>query len=126
MHRFGDDLAGFSIGHDPAAGTVLVTCWGFWNVELAASFGATVAEACRQQRGSSLTLDMSDLKPMREEGQRSFGSLMRSLPSLGVTRTSVVTTSHLTKLQLMRLATENGATTGVEWVMGVNNLGRNA
>jgi hypothetical protein len=69
---------------------------------------------------------MKDLKPMREEGQRSFATLMKSLPSLGISSTSVLTTSHLTKLQLVRLATESGAGAGVEWISGTNSQGRNA
>jgi hypothetical protein len=51
---------------------------------------------------------------------------MRALPSLGVSEVSVVTTSHLTKLQLIRLATESGAGHAVQWVTGTNSLARNA
>jgi hypothetical protein len=127
MDRIGDDHAGFSIGHDPVRGTIEVTAWGFWSAEVATAFATKVLTACREQPGAvSLVLDMRDLKPMREEGQKSFGSLMRSLPGLGVSSATVVTTSHLTKLQLVRLATENGAGHSVQWVNGTNSLARNA
>jgi hypothetical protein len=127
MDRIGDDQAGFSVGYDPVRGIILVIAWGFWNTEVATAFATKIASACRERPGSSsLVLDMKELKPMREEGQRSFATLVRALPSLGVSRASVVTTSQLTKLQLMRLATENGAGAQIEWVNGTNSLGRNA
>jgi threonine/homoserine efflux transporter RhtA len=69
---------------------------------------------------------MRDLKPMREEGQKSFASLVRALPSLAVTRATVVTSSQLTKLQLVRLAAENATSIGVDWVTNPNQLARNA
>jgi hypothetical protein len=127
MERVGDDLSGFSIGYDSIRETIHVKAWGFWSVDVAEAFGERVVEACLQRpRGSLLALDMSDLKPMREEGQRSFGNLIRSLAGLGIARTSIVTASHMTKLQLVRLATEYGGGTGIEWIAGVNELGRNA
>ena|SRR5688572_33413618 len=127
MDRIGDDQAGFSVGYDPVRGIILVIAWGFWNTEVATAFAPKVATACREQKAATgLVLDMKDLKPMREEGQRSFATLMKSLPSLGISRASVLTTSHLTKLQLVRLATENGAGAGVEWISGTNDQGRNA
>jgi hypothetical protein len=125
MDRIGDDQAGFSVGYDPVRGIILVIAWGFWNAEVAMAFAAKVVSACRERKGATgLLLDMRDLKPMREEGQRSFASLVRSLPGLGVFRTTVVTTSHLTKLQLMRLATENGANGMVEWTTEATDLVR--
>jgi hypothetical protein len=127
MDRIGDDQAGFSVGYDPVRGIIEVIAWGFWTADVATAFATKVASACRERPGStSLVLDMKELKPMREEGQRSFATLVRALPSLGVSRASVVTTSQLTKLQLMRLATENGAGAQIEWVNGTNGLGRNA
>jgi hypothetical protein len=126
MDRTGDDQAGFSVGYDPVRGIILVIAWGFWNADVATAFAPKVATACREQAATGLVLDMKDLKPMREEGQRSFATLMKSLPSLGISRASVLTTSHLTKLQLVRLATENAAGAGVEWISGTNSEGRNA
>jgi hypothetical protein len=127
LDRVGDDQAGFSVSYDPVEGAVMVTAWGFWSPEVATAFAGKVATALRELPGPKvLVLDMRELKPMREEGQKSFGSLVRALPTLGVTRLSVVTSSQLTKLQLVRLATENAAGVNVEWVSQMNRLARNA
>jgi hypothetical protein len=122
MEQVGDDGAGFSLGHDPSRNTLEVRAWGFWNADVAASFGVKVVAALRRAPGGKrLVLDVSDLKPMREEGQKSFADLFRSLSSLGVASASVVTTSQLTKLQLARIATASGAGALVQWLSG--NLG---
>ena len=127
MDRVGDDQAGFSVEYDPVDGVVTVTGWGFWNPDVATGFAGKVASVVRELSGPKiLVLDMRELKPMREEGQKSFGSLVRALPTLGVTRASVVTSSQLTKLQLVRLATENATGVSVEWVSQVNRMARNA
>lgn len=127
MENVGDDHAGFSFGDDPSRDTLEVRAWGFWNAEVATAFGVKTIAALRHRPGSKrLVLDMSDLKPMREEGQQSFASLFQSLSSLGVTSTSVVTTSHLTRLQLARIATESGAGANVQWLSGKVELTRNA
>jgi hypothetical protein len=126
MDRVGDDSAGFSIGHDPVAGTVRVTAWGFWSSEVAGSYATQVVGECRDKPGAGLVLDMTELKPMRDEGQRAFATVMRSLASLGITRVSIVTTSQMTKLQLVRLASENGASACVHWVSGISAMARNA
>jgi hypothetical protein len=126
MKRFGDDSTGFSVDH-PETGRVLVRGWGFWSVALASAFAPAVIEACQgQARGTILTLDMGDLKPMREEGQQSFSRLLLSLPSLGMTQISVVTTNPLTKLQLLRLVTESRTGIQVEWDSGAKGTGRSA
>lgn len=89
------------------------------------AFALTVLEACRgRAQGSSLTLDMSDIKPMREEGQQSFSRVLSSTSSVGITRVSIVTTNPLTKLQLVRLVAESRTQSMVEWVAGANPLGR--
>ena len=51
-------------------------------------------------------MDMTDLKPMRDEGQQSFRALVGELPSLGITSATVTTQNELTKLQLQRIASE--------------------
>lgn len=90
--------------------------WGFWNPNVADAFAATVSEVCNASpRGAALLMDMSELKPLREEGQRSFGTLIRLLRGLGVGRTAVTTASHLTKLQLLRLVAEHGAKDSVQF-----------
>jgi hypothetical protein len=108
MKRVGDDLSGFSADYDLEVGAVRVRAWGFWSIPIAEAFARTVSEACRAgPKGAQLLMDMTDLKPLREEGQRSFGALVGSLRELGVSRTTVTTASHLTKLQLLRLVAEN-------------------
>jgi len=109
MITIGDQSAGFSAGFDPKAGKVHVRGWGFWTRDIADAFDATVSQVCRSSpRGSPVLIDMSDLKPLREEGQQAFGALVRRLRSLGVGRTAIATSSQLTKLQLLRLVTEHG------------------
>lgn len=126
MHRIGDDTAGFSVEVQPTGG-ILVTGWGFWRPDVATAFASLVVESCRSQpRGVALTLDMRELKPMREEGQRAFSQVSRALLGLGISRTSIVTTNPLTKLQLVRLVTESGASDKVEWVGATSPLNRDA
>jgi hypothetical protein len=126
MLRIGDDTTGFSI-EVQAPGRVLVTGWGFWSVQVALAFASSVVDACRAQpKGLKLVVDMSRLKPMRDEGQRSFALLMRSLRDVGVSHTSVITTNPLTKLQLVRLASESGAGSAIEWSDEALDLGRGA
>ncbi len=115
--RLGDDRAGFSVVVDDAASTVRVRAWGFWTPEVAGAFGTVVADACRTSpRPSSLHIDMSDLKPMPHEGQRSFGTLMDALPGSNVNSTTVVTSSQLIKLQLLRIASQSAAKGTVQFI----------
>jgi hypothetical protein len=115
MQRYGDDDAGFSILPDTGGG-VRVVGWGFWTAELAHSFDKAVLSACRQVNAGRLTLDMGQLKPMREEGQQAFASLFSMLKLVGVAEASVRTESHLTKLQLLRIARESGPKDSVQFV----------
>lgn len=108
MKRIGDDSSGFSTDYDAEVGAVRVRAWGFWTVSVAEAFVGVVSDACRAgPKGAALIIDMTELKPLREEGQRSFGALVGRLRHLGVSRTTVATASHLTKLQLLRLVAEN-------------------
>ncbi len=126
MLRVGDENAGFSVDA-PFVGNVRVTGWGFWSVEVASAFASAVVNACRSQpRGATLAIDMSGLKPMREQGQEAFALLLRSLEALGISQTSVVTTNPLTKLQLVRIASESAAGARVEWIGDGGNSGRRA
>jgi hypothetical protein len=116
MKRFGDAAAGFSAEFDTEIGTVRVRGWGFWSASVSAAFPTAVYEVCKASpKGSSLAMEMNELKPLREEGQRSFGALIRMLPGLGVGKVSVCTASHLTRLQLLRLVAEHGMKDAVEF-----------
>ncbi len=124
MERVGDEQAGFSVDSAPSDG-VRVRCWGFWSVEVASAFAGAVLGACRAQpRGGSLTLDLVDLKPMREEGQQSLSRVLRAAPSLGAGSVSIVMTNPLTRLQVVRLASEANA--DVRFVSGTTAIARDA
>jgi hypothetical protein len=111
MQRVGDDGAGFSVDVDVAANAIRVRAWGFWTADVAAEFRTIVSDACRNRpRGASLAFDMTELKPMRDEGQKAFGSVLAALPRLGITNATVSTGSQLTKLQLLRISGEHQST----------------
>ena len=116
MKTIGDDQTGFSVSFDTEARAVRVRAWGFWSVDVAGAFVRTVAEVCLAgQRGGTMLLDMTGLKPMRDEGQAAFGSLMAALPKLGIARASVLSDNPLTRLQLLRLVSEHGRKHCVEF-----------
>jgi hypothetical protein len=124
MKRIGDAAAGFSVVFDPNAGAVQVRGWGFWSATISSSFAASVAEICNASpRGSALAIDMTELKPLRDEGQEAFGTLMRLLRGLGVGKTTVATTSQLTKLQLLRLVAEHGMKNSVQFTNASSEKG---
>jgi hypothetical protein len=115
MERVGNDEAGFSVVRDPH-GPVRVVGWGFWGPDVAQAFDKAVLGACRLSGASRLVLDMTELKPMRDEGQRAFASTFTMLKMVGITHTSVLTSSHLTKLQLLRIAKDSGPKEGVQFL----------
>jgi hypothetical protein len=105
MPTFGTDADGFSITFDEPSRLLRVRAYGFWSPEVAATFAASVIEACRPpRRPKELVVDAADLKPQREEGQAALRSVFAALPGLGIGRASVLTGNALTKLQLLRLA----------------------
>ncbi len=110
MQQVGNEDAGFSVDVDSATNAIRVRAWGFWGADIAAEFRTVVPDACRNRpRGASLAFDMTALKPMRDEGQQAFGSVLAALPRLGITDATVSTSSQLTKLQLLRLAGEHNS-----------------
>ncbi len=112
MESFGDERAGFSVDYDPATKTVHVHGWGFWGAEVASAFGDAVEQACRTSpHGARLRMDLADLKPMRDEGRRSFGDLVGALPRLGIDDATIAIGSQITKLQLLRIVTTSTART---------------
>jgi hypothetical protein len=109
MEKTGSDEAGFSLDLKARENVMLVVGWGFWGEEIASTFSRNVIEACRYApRGIQLSMDMSRLKPMGDDGQKAFAQVMASLNDFRLGQVSVITTSHLTKLQLMRIARESG------------------
>jgi hypothetical protein len=119
MQRIGDDEAGFWVAFDPLTRTMRVNAWGFWPLGVASSFGKTVVDAGRQAGTvQRFVFDMTQLKPMREEGQLAWSMLVAELPRLGATETTVATASHLTKMQLLRLAKQYSARLPIQWIDG--------
>lgn len=124
MPRVGDEQAGFNVDSTPSDG-VRVRGWGFWSVDIAAAFASAVLDACRTQpRGAPLSLDLNDLKPMRDEGQQALSRVLRAAASVGAGSISIATTNALTRLQLVRLASESGV--DVRWLSGTTALARDA
>jgi hypothetical protein len=114
--RIGNDQAGFSAGFDLETNAVRVRAWGFWSADVANAFGSRVSHVCRARPcGSALVMDMSELKPMRDEGQRSFRLLLGELASLGIRTATIKTDNQLTRLQLRRLASQIGGGTRISF-----------
>jgi hypothetical protein len=112
-----DPAGGFSTRVDMTERVVRVVAWGFWSVEVASAFGPTLHEVCRKNpQIKHVSMDMGELKPMREQGQLGFGEFLGALGTLGVERVTVHTTSHLTKLQLLRIARGRASGSSVEFV----------
>jgi hypothetical protein len=119
MKKAGDATAGFSAVFDAELGLVRVCGWGFWTPTVSSSFASAVTEVCKASpRGASLLLDMTQLKPLREEGQQAFGALLGLLRGLGIGKTTIATTSHLTRLQLIRLVAEHGVKSSIQFTTG--------
>lgn len=101
----GDSEGGFSTRFN--MGALRVQAWGFWPREVAEKFGPAVCNACQMAPGiRKLEFNMTRLKPMRDEGQEGFGRIMNALQELPVSEVVVMTSSQLTKLQLLRIARE--------------------
>jgi hypothetical protein len=116
VERVGDDTAGFSFSFEARPPVLRVRGWGFWSVEVAAAFGSKLKEACRHHpAGTALHLDMRDLKPMREEGQASFGALLQAAGRLGIAEVVIATQSSMTKLQLARIAADHATHVRVQF-----------
>jgi hypothetical protein len=122
--RVGSELAGFEVLADET-GAVFVRAWGFWDVEVANQFGDAVVGALEGKPNvPQVVMDMSELRPMREEGQDSFGRVVKTLSSRGISRVTVATTSQLVRLQLIRLANANAPKGFVEFTTETNQHGR--
>ena len=104
---FGDPESGFAVSFDIATRTVRVDGWGFWGVGIAPRFREAVLEAFRVGPSARrLELELTRLKPLREEGEEAWLHLVTNLPKMGVEEI-VVATNSLTKLQLLRLVRQS-------------------
>jgi hypothetical protein len=107
MERVGTDDSGFTVEVDVSARAVVIEAWGFWPIEVCSAFGKTVADVCRRAVGTRrLEMDATRLKPLREEGETAWASVLGTLPR-GI-EAFVVKTNSLTKLQLLRIARASG------------------
>jgi hypothetical protein len=109
MMRYGDEAMGFSIAVE--ATELRVLGWGFWSAETCGRF----ADAARWEIGGSvrfaaLKVDVRELKPMREEGQRVWQEALAMATSRGVSTAIFNEPPPLTKLQFIRLCRSAGIT----------------
>lgn len=105
MATYGDDRAGFSI--DGPSDAVVVTARGFWSIELCAQLAPAVMEALRAKGArAALRFDLTELRPLREEGQAAFRSVMIQALLGGTRHIEFRGASALTKLQILRLRRE--------------------
>ena len=119
MSTFGDTENGFSVEYDHASKTVRITGWGFWNASLVALFDTHALSACiAAGRPFDVVFDAARLKPQGQLAQKSLGAMMAGVHALAPSRFMLVVGSALTRLQLARLARENGVT---NW--GYSSLG---
>ncbi len=96
--------------YDTSTSTLRVRGWGFWAPDVALQFGSIVNGLLQTHADvTTLIMDLTKLKPMRDEGQESFGVLVASLRRKGGPHLTISTNSHLTKLQLLRIVAERGA-----------------
>lgn len=84
-----------------------VATWGFWSADFVAEFlPAVLAALERRGKGPSLVIDLKQLRPLRDEGQTAFRSLMTRVLSDESARLELRGASALTKLQMLRLIRE--------------------
>ena len=114
--QVGDASGGYSVSADAESGEVQVTAWGFWSIDVATNFRPTLLEACAARLSKRLVLDMRTLRPMRDEGQQSVSAVLAALPGLGIERATIITSSQLTKLQLLRIVRESVAKDRVDFI----------
>lgn len=114
MIRVGDEIAGFSITAETGDLVLKVVGHGFWDVDVARSFCPRIRDAIiSYPRLTRLVFDFRGLKPLRDEGQAGFAQVLSILRSSAPPQVSVLTSSPLTKLQLLRIVKENG---GGDWI----------
>lgn len=108
MSTHGDSDQGFTVESESEG--LLVTTWGFWSVDFVREFLPAVLGALDSRgKGSALLIDLKQLRPLRDEGQAAFRTLMTRALAEGVARIELRGASALTKLQMLRLIRELGA-----------------
>jgi hypothetical protein len=102
LERYGDETQGFEV--DSSGEAVVVRGWGFWSTELAEQMVPVVASALHAKgRGTDLTIDATDLRPLRGEAQKYFETMLSQAVQNSERGVVIQSPSALTKLQMMRL-----------------------
>ncbi len=116
MQRAGTDESGFGLDFDARAQTVRVEAWGFWPIEVCSAFGKALVGACRNAAGvRRVEMETTRLKPLREEGEAAWATALAAMPGVGI-EAIVVKCNSLTKLQLLRIASQSTAKSFVQFV----------
>jgi hypothetical protein len=116
MIKVGDEVAGFSVATEVGDQVLRVVGHGFWDVDVARSFGHQVLDAfAAHPRVTRFVFDFRLLKPLRDEGQDGFAQVLAALRTPAPPHVSVMTSSPLTKLQLLRIVKETGCDGWVEF-----------
>lgn len=109
MVKVGDEVAGFSITPEVGDLALRIVGYGFWDVDVARSFGPRVCDALATCPDvTRFVFDFRLLKPLRDEGQQGFSQVLATLRASTPVQVSVMTSSPLTKLQLLRIVKESG------------------
>lgn len=91
--------------------------YGFWASDTAKDFFPSVRDALLAHPNvSRVVFDFRTLKPLRDEGQHGFLQILVALGSLTHPNVCVLTSSPLTKLQLLRIVKESGCSNWVEFL----------
>jgi len=116
MIKVGDEAAGFCVAPDVGDQVLRVVGHGFWNAEVALMFEPRVQGALQAYpRVTRVVFDFRLLKPLRDEGQQGFSQVLSALKMATPLQVSVLTSSPLTKLQLLRIVKETGCDGWVEF-----------
>lgn len=114
--RVGNDEAGFSLSVEADDSALEIVGFGFWSRETASSFFPAVRDALNiHPRVTRLVFDYRDLKPLRDEGQDGFRQVLIALRTMTHPSALIITSSPLTRLQLLRIVKESGCSDLVEF-----------
>jgi hypothetical protein len=116
MDRTGTDESGFGLDFDARAQTIRVEAWGFWPIDVCSAFGRALIGACRSSAGvRRVEMETTRLKPLREEGEAAWATVLAAMPGAGI-EAIVVKCNSLTKLQLLRIASKSASKSLVQFV----------
>jgi hypothetical protein len=114
--RVGNDDAGFFLSVDADSSALQIVGFGFWSRETAIAFFPAVRDALNvHPRVTRLVFDYRNLKPLRDEGQDGFRQVLIALRTMLLPTALVLTSSPLTRLQLLRIVKESGCSDLVEF-----------